>query len=185
MIRCFLFLSVLGGSLLIADVVLGFLAATGVSGPNADGRAIHRVLSLLTVALILGIHSMVSIYFAATGKRAGELVRVHRLRDRFLAQAERNRRRAFRFVVGSVMAIVIAAGLGFLADRAGESDATWHLIAAMMALAFNLGSFLVEYVSIVGQARLLAEWKEAVGRRRTGRYDHSPDSGQVLLAGGQ
>jgi hypothetical protein len=185
MIRYFLVLAVLGGSLLLADMVLGFVAASEVPGPHAVGRAVHLLFSLLTVVVLLGIHSIVYTYFVATGKWAKEVVRVYQLPDWFLAHAKRNKRRAFRFVMGSMTAIAVAAWLGGAADTLGTGYAPWHLAAAALAVAFNLGSFVVEYAAIVGHARLLAELKDQADRLRAERYGSSLDSGQVPVAGGQ
>ncbi len=100
-------------------MVLGFVAASEVPGPHAVGRAVHLLFSLLTVVVLLGIHSIVYTYFVATGKWAKEVVRVYQLPDWYLAQARRNKRRAFRFVMGSMTAIAIAAWLGGAADTLG------------------------------------------------------------------
>jgi hypothetical protein len=170
MIRYFLVMAVTGGSLLIADMVLGFVAASEVPGPHAVGRAVHLLFSLLTVVVLLGIHSIVYTYFMATGKWAKEVVRVYQLPDRYLAQAKRNKRRAFRFVMGSMTAIAIAAWFGGAADTLGTAYATWHLAAAALAIAFNVGSFVVEYAAIVGHARLLADMKNVADRLREARY---------------
>jgi hypothetical protein len=185
MIRYFLVLAVLGGSLLFADMVLGFVAASEVPGPHAVGRAVHLLFSLLTVVVLLGIHSIVYTYFVATGKWAGEVVRVYQLPDWFLAHAKRNKRRAFRFVMGSMTAIAVAAWLGGAADTLGTRYALWHLAAAALAVAFNLGSFVVEYAAIVGHARLLADLKDQADRLRAERYVSSLGSNRVSVAGGQ
>ena len=120
--------------------------------------------------VLLGIHSIVYTYFMATGKWAKEVVRVYQLPDWYLAQAKRNKRRAFRFVMGSMTAIAIAAWLGGAADTLGPAYAAWHLAAAALAVAFNLGSFVVEYAAIVGHARLLMELKDQADRLREERY---------------
>ena len=156
MIRYFLVLAVTGGSLLAADFVLGLLAAGEVPGPHAIWRGVHVLFSLVTVVMLLGIHSIVYTYFVATGKWAKEVVRVYQLPDWFVAQAKKNKRRAFRFIMGSMTAIAVAAWLGAAADTRGAGYAPWHLGAAALALAFNLGSFVVEYAVIVAHVRLLA-----------------------------
>jgi hypothetical protein len=185
MIRYFLVLAVTGGSLLVADMVLGFVAASQAPGPHAVGRAVHLLFSLLTVVVLLGIHSIVYTYFMATGKWAGEVVRVYQLPDAYVAQAKRNKRRAFRFVMGSMTAIAVAAWLGGAADTLGPGWSVWHLIAAAMAVAFNLGSFVVEYAAIVGHARLLMDLKDQADRLREERYGSSLESGQWSVVGGQ
>ncbi len=185
MIRYFLVLAVTGGSLLIADMVLGFLAASEAPGPHAVARAVHLLFSLLTVVVLLGIHSIVYTYFMATGKWAKEVVRVYDLPEAFITQAKRNKRRSFRFVMGSMTAIAVAAWLGGAADTLGTAYAPWHLAAGALAVAFNLGSFVVEYAAIVGHARLLADLKKQADRLREERYGPAVDSDQWSVVRGQ
>jgi hypothetical protein len=170
MIRYLLVLAVTGGSLLIADMVLGFIAASEVPGRHAVGRDVHWFFSLLTVLMLLGIHSIVYTYFMATARWAKEVVQVYQLPDWYVAQAKRNKRRAFRFVMGSMTTIAIAAWLGGAADTLGTAYSAWHLAAAALAVAFNFGSFVVEYAAISGHARLLAELKDEADRLREERY---------------
>jgi hypothetical protein len=184
MIRYFLVLAVTGGSLLAADMVLGFVAASQAPGPHAVGRAVHLLFSLLTVVVLLGIHSIVYTYFMATSKWAKEVVRVYQLPEAFVAQAKRNKRRAFRFVMGSMTAIAIVAWLGGAADTLGPGWSAWHLVAAAMAVAFNLGSFVVEYAAIVGHARLLMDLKDQADRLRAERYGAPAESEQGSVVAG-
>src|SRR5215467_3022487 len=170
MIRYFLVLAVTGGSLLIADVVLGFFAAGETPGPHAVGRAVHLLFSLATVVVLLGIHSIVYTYFVATGKWAKEVVRVYQLPDGLNDQAKQNKRRAFRFIMGSMSTIAVAAWLGAAADTRGSAYSAWHLASAALALAFNLGSFVVEYGVIVAHVRFLRELKDRADRMRAERY---------------
>ena len=116
MIRYFLVLAVTGASFLIADVVLGVIAAGEAPGPHAVAHALHLLFSLATVVVLLGIHSIVYTYFVATGKWAQEVVRVYQLPDGFNEQAKQNKRRAFRFIMGSMMTTAVAAWLGAAAD---------------------------------------------------------------------
>jgi hypothetical protein len=167
MIRYFLVLAVTGASLLVADIALGIIAAGEVPGPHAVGRTIHLLFSLVTVVALLGIHSIVYTYFMATGKWAKEVVRVYQLPGWFNMQAAKNKRRAFRFVMGSMTVIAVAAWLGAAADTRGPAYAPWHLGSAAAALAFNLGSFIVEYAVIVAHVRLLKELKDQADRIRS------------------
>ena len=123
-----------------------------------------------TVVVLLGIHSIVYTYFVATGKWAKEVVQAYQLPDWINAQAKKNKRRAFRFIMGSMTAIAVAAWLGAAADTRGPSYAIWHLGFAALALAFNLGSFVVEYAVIVAHVRLLTELKDRADRLREERY---------------
>jgi hypothetical protein len=170
MIRYFLVLAVTGGSLLVADFGLGLFAAGTAPGAGAIARGLHVLVSLATVVTLLGVHSIVYTYFVATGKWAKEVVSVYGLPDWFTTQATKNKRRAFRFVMWSMTAIAVAAWLGAAADTRGPAYSLWHLGFAALALAFNLGSFVVEYVVIVAHVRLLSELKQQADRLRLARY---------------
>jgi hypothetical protein len=122
------------------------------------------------VVTLLGIHSIVYTYFIATGKWAKEVVIAYQLPDWISTQATKNKRRAFRFIMGSMTAIAIAAWLGAAADTRGPGYAIWHFGSAAFALAFNVGSFMVEYAVIVAHVRLLAELKDRADRLREERY---------------
>jgi hypothetical protein len=120
--------------------------------------------------VLLGIHSIVYTYFIATGKWAKEVVAAYQLPDWINEQARKNKRRAFRFIMWSMTAIAVAAWLGAAADTRSSSYTPWHLGFAALALAFNLGSFIVEYGVIVSHVRLLAELKDRADRLREERY---------------
>jgi len=161
---------VTGASLLVADFVLGFFATGEPHGPGAVARPMHVLFSLVTVVTLLGIHSIVYTYFVATGKWAKEVVKVYQLPDWISTQATKNKRRAFRFIMGSMAAIAVAAWLGAAADTRGPAYSIWHLGSAAFALAYNLGSFVVEYAVIVAHVRLLTELKDRADRLREERY---------------
>ena len=81
----------------------------------------------MTVVVLLGIHSIVYTYFVATGKWAKEVVQVYQLPDWISTQATKNKRRAFRFIMGSMTAIAVAAWLGAPPIRAARPirSGTW------------------------------------------------------------
>ncbi|WP_165220944.1 hypothetical protein [Aquisphaera insulae] len=177
MIRYFLVLAVTGTSLLTANFVLGLLASGEPRGPHAVWHAVHLLFSLLTVVCLLGIHSIVYTYFMATVKWAKEVVRVYGLPEWFIAHATRNKRRAMRFVMGSMTAVAVTAWLGAAADTRSLAYAPWHLGVAAMTIAFNLGAFAVEYAGIVAHARLLLELKSQADSLREARYGKADPSG--------
>ncbi len=175
MIRCFLVLAVAGGSLLVVDIGVGCWAAAEVSGPHDGGRVLHRLVSSAAVVVVLGTHATVIAYFLATchrveaAARAEATATVDRLPDWYLAQSRRNARRPLPCIVGGATAITIAAGLGVAAESPGAAWSAWHLGAATLAVAFNLGSFAVEYAAMVGQARLLGDLEDHARRPGGGR----------------
>ena len=74
----------------------------------------------------------------------------------------------------SMTAIAVAAWLGAAVDTRGSAYSLWHLGFAALAVAFNLGSFVVEYTVIVAHVRLLTELKDRADRLREERY--GPDA---------
>jgi hypothetical protein len=168
--RHFLVMAVTGASLLVADFVIGLFANGDLHGPGAVARGVHLLFSFITVIVVLGIHSIVYTYFIATGKWAQEVVAAYQLPDWINAQAKKNKRRAFRFIMWSMTAIAVAAWLGAAADTQSSSYVPWHLGFAALAIAFNLGSFIVEYGVIVSHVRLLTELKDRADRLREARY---------------
>ena len=177
MIRYFLVMAVTGGSLLAADFVLGFFATGDEHGPGAVARGVHVLFSLATVVTLLGIHSIVYTYLVATGKWAKEVIQVYQLPEWIGTQATKNKRRAFRFIMGSMTAIAVAAWLGAAADTRGSYYAIWHLGSAAFAVAYNIGSFVVEYAVIVAHVRLLTDLKDRADRLRAERYGLSEARG--------
>jgi len=168
--RHFLVMAVMGGSLLLADFAIGLFATGDLHGPGSVARGVHLLFSLATVVVLLGIHSIVYTYFIATGKWAKEVVSAYQLPDWINAQAKKNKRRAFRFIMWSMTSIAVAAWLGAAVDTRGSFYSLWHLGFAALAVAFNLGSFVVEYAVIVAHMRLLTDLKNRADRLREERY---------------
>ncbi|MDB5353484.1 MAG: hypothetical protein JWN86_4731 [Planctomycetota bacterium] len=167
--RIFLGLAVTVGSLLVVTLFSGFLVPSGQGGALHD---LHFLLGLLTVMATLLIHSIAFTYFLGTGKWVKEVVRVYQLPPWVWSQAVKNKRRAFPFELASMLLIGATSWLGAAADTRRALNATysyWHLMVASATLAFNLGAFVVEYVSILAQARLLLEVKDQADRLREAR----------------
>ena len=164
--RIFLALAVTVGTLMVLTLFLGFLVPSGQGGGWHD---LHFLMGLITVLLTLLIHSIVFTYFLGTGKWVNEVVRVYQLPQWISSQALKNKRRVFPFEFASMMLIGVTAWLGAAADTRKAMNSTysqWHLGISSMTLAFNLGAFVVEYFSIVAQARLLLEVKDQADRLR-------------------
>ncbi len=171
--RIFLGLAVTSGSLLVASFVLGLGAAGGPRGAGHVWHDLHFLLGLLTVLMNLLVHSIVFTYFLGTGKWVKEVVRVYRLPDWIEAQAVKNKRKAFPFELWSMTLVGVTAWLGAGSDARGWPSA-WHLGAAALTLAFNLGAFAAEYAAIVAQARLLLEVKDEADRLREAQLGAEP-----------
>lgn len=167
--RIFLGLAVTVGTLLLVSFGSGFFVPSGQGGAAHD---LHFLLGVLTAMAVLLIHSIAFTYFLGTGKWVKEVVRVYQLPDWVAATSDKNKRRAFPFELSSMLLIGAAAWMGAAADTRREMNATWalwHLGISAVAVGFNLGAFVVEYASIVAQARLLLEVKDQADRLREAR----------------
>jgi hypothetical protein len=171
--RIFLGLAITNGTMLLASFVFGFVAG-GEIRPAHYWRDVHFLLGLLTGVLTLMVHSIVFTYFLGTGKWVKEVVRVYQLPEWVSGQADRNKRRAFPFEMTSMALICGTVWLGAASDTR-EFDSVWHLGLAAMTLAWNLVAYVLEYASIVAQARLLLEVKDQADRLRAaqGQATHS------------
>ena len=187
--RIFLGLAVTNGSLLLASYVVGLLAMgeTRAQGVPDPWHLVHFLLGLFTMLTTPAfVHSIVYTYFLGRptnglqGSRPG-------LQDARVGRGKRRRRRTsgrqFRFEFWSMTLISVAAWFGGSSDAFGRNP-IWHLATASVALAFNLGAFVVEYAVLVAQARLLLEVKGRADQQREALYgpEHAVDSGAGAAA---
>jgi hypothetical protein len=171
--RIFLGLAVTGGTLLVVSFAIGLSAVGESQGLSHFWHDIHFLLGLLTVLMVLLVHSIVFTYFLGTGKWVKEVVRVYRLPDWVYAQAIKNKRKAFPFELVSIALLAATAWLGAGTDSRGWPS-VWHLGCAAVTLAFNLGAFVAEYAAILAQARLLLEVKAEADRLRHAQGQPAP-----------
>jgi hypothetical protein len=159
--RIFLGLAATNSVFLLVTFIFGFVA-TAAGGARATDRAwmdLHFLLGLFSTITTVLVHSIVFTYFLGTGKWVKEVSRVYGLPGWVWAQAIKNKRKAFPVELWGMALIGIAAWMGAGAHARGWRP-EWHLGLAAVALAFNSGAFVIEYVAIVSQARLLLEVKE-------------------------
>jgi lipid-A-disaccharide synthase-like uncharacterized protein len=173
--RIFLGLAVTNGSLLVASFILGLISMGEVRGPGVKDtwHLVHFLIGLLTTLTTLLVHSIVYTYFLGTGKWVKEVVHVYKMPEWVEAQAKKNKRKAFRFEFWSMSLIGITAWFGAASD-AQAFNPTWHLLAASLTIAFNMGAFVIEYIVIVSQAQLLIEVKKRADQQRQALYGADP-----------
>ena len=183
--RIFLSLAVTNGSLLVVTYVLGLISMGEARGPGVKDtwHTIHFLFGLLTTLTTLLVHSIAYTYFLGTGKWVKEVVRVYQMPEWIEAQAKKNKKKAFRFEFWSMTLISIAAWLGGALDGLYSQNATWHLLATSIAIAFNLGAFCVLYIVIVAQARLLLEVKQRADAQRQALYGPDPVTSETAEGG--
>lgn len=163
--RIFLGLAIAVGVFLTSSVVLGFVAAGEPRGPREVWHGIHLLMGLGSVLIALLAHSIVFTYFLGTTRWVKEVAVVYQMPEWVLAQARKNKGKAFPFELWSMALIGATSWLGAASDANGLNP-LWHLAVACLALGFNLGAFVVEYGAIVAQARLILEVKDRADRLR-------------------
>jgi len=156
MIHVYRVMAAIGASLMLASFATGLWAA--------DWRGLHVALSVGTVAVVLGIHTIVYAYFFATVKQAETASRALGLPAWPTAQASRNRRRASPFILLGAVSVVLTAGLGLRSPQAGAWP--WHLAASSFALGFGAVATLIVYAGLIAHRKLLAEMQELADEGR-------------------
>lgn len=170
--RIFLGLAVTSGTMLVVTFVLGFFVPPRQGGFWHD---LHFLVALTSLVVTMMVHSIVYTWFIGTGKWIKEVVHVYGLPEWVNAQAKKHKRRAFPFIFWSIMFLGAAAWLGAYVDTRRDAQPLWHLGVAAVSLAFNLVAFVMEYASILTQARLLEDVRTEADRLRLERVAAASD----------
>lgn len=168
--RIFLSLAVANGTLLLITYGMGLFVPSGAGGTVHD---LHFLVGLLAMLACLMVHGIVYTYLIGTNKWVKEVVRVYALPDWMEVQSKRNKRRAFPFILWGMMAIGATVWLGGAADTIRGFGGFWHSLMASFTIGFSAVAFVLEYASIVAQARLLDEVKEVADRARLERVEEA------------
>jgi hypothetical protein len=160
MVRAFLILAAIGSVLLLASLITGFTTHNNPAALLAHRSMIHRFVSGATVLSVVSLHAFVFVYLRVTTNRCATLAGDPRRSDRIAAEAIRNRRRPYALMCGSTLLIALAAFSGPADAASSPIQSLFHIGLASFAVAFNFGTLLVEFASIVAQSRLLGEIRQ-------------------------
>ena len=128
---------------LIATAVLGIMGM-------AD---LHLRVGLLTAILTVGLHTLVILFMIVTGRVLREAIKARdlgeelvQLREELLAELNEffAKKDAYPAAVFGAVSLVAAGVLGYGAPSLGL-DGVWHMLAGVLALAFNLWALPVEF----------------------------------------
>ena len=172
----------LNAGALLATFAVGFLCE-GRANVSAEVAltvsqqrfAIHLLGGLFTAVLTLVVHPIALTYFMGTGRWVQEVVAAYRMPESIWIQARQIKQRTFPFVLGSILLIIATAALGAATDR-GLIDRNLHMAGAVLAIGFNLWSYLREYEAIRANGELLDQIMGEVTRMRRERGLSSPIS---------
>jgi hypothetical protein len=121
------------------------------------------IMTYVVIALAVMVHAAIALGLLRMKLLVKREVEVARLPDWIAGQMEKTEQRAHLFELLGVSLII----LGVLFERAtsGAQDyLSWRLGVASFVIAFQVGAFLIEGISIQGGRRLLAQ----VGNRNSG-----------------
>jgi len=176
--RIFLTLAILNALALLVSTALGlgFMVERDAGGTAPAGHqpltfgwfATHMVFGLLTAVLTLFVHCLIFTYFLGTGRWVKEVAKAYQLPDHDLPRQTREfKRRAFPPALFAMLSVIAAVATGAGAQTAPES--IWglaHPVMAMLALALNGWAYVIEYRTVVANARVMDEVMNEVERRR-------------------
>jgi hypothetical protein len=128
----------------LAILVAPALVWTAVSG--LLGSPTHVGVGLFGAVYTAAVHSLLILFMIVTGRVLKEAMAARPLGPEFLAELNAffARKKAYPAALCAVLAIVIAAVLGFAHRGFGISPA-WHWMAGILALVFNLAAIALEY----------------------------------------
>ena len=140
----------------LAGSVVALYALSFIVGLMVDGErffVVHFALGLCAVVFTLLTHCVVMTYLIASGKMVRIAVEATGLDLDYIVQTKELKAQTFPFMIGAILLLLAMVLFGGAAtDRPGVS--TFHLIAALLAAAYNTFTFVVEYRIITRHAAL-------------------------------
>jgi hypothetical protein len=142
----------LGGALLLVVA----LALTIGLGLTFDATHKHLWAGLFTVALGVGVHTLVILFMLVTGRVLREAVKARRLSDEFLVELNQffASKRAYPLAGLGAASLVAAGVLGYGSRGFGISPA-WHWLIGVGAALLNLFALQHEYIALRANQRLV------------------------------
>lgn len=159
-----------------AGLLVVALGATVVLGLTGSPK--HLWAGLLTVALGVGVHTLVILFMLVTGRVLREAIKVRKLSAEFLAELNQffARKGAYPLAGSSATALVAAGVLGYGARGFGISPA-WHWLVGLCAALLNLFALQHEYLALRANQRLVdraASELDALDRESEARGEPLP-----------
>jgi hypothetical protein len=139
-----------------AAMLVAALAYTAFTGLTYDGTSKHLGSGLFTVALGVGVHTLVILFMLITGRVIREAIRARSLPREFLDELNRffAERRAYPLAGVSAASLVAAGVLGYGARGFGISPA-WHWAIGAGAVLLNLWALQQELRVLVENEKLV------------------------------
>lgn len=159
---------------------LMLLVVTTIGGhivdPGGPRRADFDVLVILATVFAALVHSVVYTYFIAAGKYIESALEDHDVScEEVLAQAKRNKKKAFRYVLPAILATMTAAFLYYAGNPVrgdGAISPLWGAIGAYLALAVNMAVVPMEWKYIRSNSVLTLRVTNEVQARQSAAAAH-------------
>lgn len=149
---------ILLGLLISYLIVVGATAGAGFWVHDADSFAVHFALGLFATILTCLIFCVVLTYFVITGKMIKQATLVGHLDQAYIQEPQRAKAKIVSLAVLAVFVTLLAALLGAWANVAGEGNAglaTLHMIAELLAVAWNVFALVMCYQHVRKNAQLV------------------------------
>ncbi len=145
-----------------------FFAVTICFGLMQD-RVVHFTAGLITAIFTCLTHSIVMIHFMGTGKGIKEAVESYSLpndpQTGYVRRTRQFKARTSGLATLAPILIIVTAWLGAAHDT-GHMGVAWHAALALLAVAFNLYAFVVEYRVITENTAMLREINRRIAEKR-------------------
>lgn len=182
MIRIFFTLASLSIVLLLAALMLGLTMGDLYAKPMPSAETfqwatIHRLTGIAAALGVVFVESVVVTYFVGTSRWCKEVAETYRFEMTPVAASNRLKRRTFPWAVAGMLAVVGIAALGGASDPATlrpntQAWADWHLMGALLGIAFVGCTYFVAWNNIAANHRII---EGLVGEVRRFRQERGLD----------
>ncbi len=135
----------------------------------------HRLTGVAAALVVVLVECIVVTYFIGTSRWCKEVVETYQLDPAFIQASNRLKRRTFPWVlagmlvVGGVISLGGAADPGAIFGPNAQNWAYWHLIGALLGIAFVVWTYLISWNNIVANHVLIQQVLAEVARSRQER----------------
>jgi hypothetical protein len=179
MTRILFTLATLSLILLATAVVLGLSIGDLYEQPHPttdtlQWATVHRLTGIMAALMVVFVESIVVTYFIGTSRWCKEVVETYLLDRAPVAASNRLKRRTFPWALAGMLAVVGVIALGGAADPASggtetQAWAEWHLVGALLGIAFIGWTYLVAWNNISANQAIIADLVGQVRQIRQNR----------------
>jgi len=174
--RIFLTLASLSLILLVAAMAVGLSMGDLYELPQPTLETLHwatfhRLIGVAAALAVVFVESIVVTYFIGTSRWCKEVVETYQFDSSIIAMSNRLKRRTFPWALAGMLTAVGIISLGGAADPATMMQNTkpwayWHLLGAMLGVAFIVWTFFVAWNNIMANHAIIEQVVEQVSKVR-------------------